>query len=108
VSEDVAPPRPGRDGIQRLLNGLALLLLLGGVAIYLYALWRMEGIARGETIQAAGGGLGASNVARWHELGQLSNVGLGMAATGVVAALAAALRHFLRNRRRIDEQADRS
>jgi hypothetical protein len=90
--------RVDRDRTQRLMNGVALLLVAAGVATYGYALRRMELIRGGETLAPASSVVGR-NLDQFWAIKDLSDVGLGMALAGVALAVAAAVRHARRTRR---------
>lgn len=92
-----------RDRAQRVLNTIALLLVAAGVALYLFALARMNRIAAGADAIGGSAATGTlANVDRWHALRQLSNVGIGVTLAGIATMLAATIRHSLRTRRLAD------
>ena len=99
--------RAGRDRTQRLMNGVALLLVAGGVATYGYALRRMELIRGGEALAPASSAVGR-NLDQFWAIKDLSDVGLAMALGGVVLAVVAAVRHARRTRRLANGQEDRT
>jgi hypothetical protein len=97
--------RVDRDRTQRLLNGIALLLVAAGVGIYGYALRRMELIRGGE---APGSSVVGGNLDQFWAIKDLSDVGLGVALGGVVLAVVAAVRHARRTRRLANGQENRT
>jgi len=98
-------PRAARDRTQRVLNGVALLLVAAGVGIYGYALRRMELIRGGEGLAPASSVVGR-NLDQFWAIKDLSDVGLAVAAAGVVLAVVAAVRHARRMRRLTNGQAN--
>ena len=98
-SSDRAVPRDGR---QRLLNGLALVLIVAGVISYAVALSRMERLAGGKdaiAIDAPSGTVPMVNMERWASLKRVSNIGLALAGVGVLVAIGATIRQAGRSRR---------
>jgi hypothetical protein len=99
--------RVDRDRTQRLLNGVALLLVAAGVAVYGYALRRMEVIRGGEAVAPPSKVVG-ENLDRFWAIKDLSDVGLGVALVGVVLAVVAAIRQARRTRRLANGQENRT
>jgi hypothetical protein len=76
----------------RLIDSAALLMLLGGVALFAFARQALTGIANGT--RATPIGMSAVAVADFHVA--QSKMGLWLIALGVMVGIAAAVRHKLR------------
>lgn len=91
-----------RDGRQRLLNGLALVLIVAGVITYALTLSRMERVAGGSnvmTTDTVSRAMQMVNLERWYVLKRRSNLGLALAGVGVLVAIGATIRQSGRSRR---------
>ena len=89
-----------RDGRQRLLNGLALLLVAAGVATYLVAWWRMSRVAEGQATLDLPAAVARQegNLDRYYALRALARIGIGVTLAGVATTVGAAIRHARRAR----------
>lgn len=109
MSESSGRPAPAQVGrLARLIDLAALVCLVAGVGMYVYAQQGMKALAAGRMRYAQlSGQEGGWNLTHWSNLLLTSRVGLGLASAGVVIGIAAFV-HHLRARKPIatDEQAD--
>jgi hypothetical protein len=92
----------------RLVDAAALLLIVGGAAVYLYAHYRMGELAAGRMTFDRMPKPGTNwNLAVWNDLVTTSRVGLGLAGAGIAVGLVSFVRHLLERRSAsTDAQAD--
>lgn len=83
----------------RMLDAAALLLIVSGAAVYLYAHYRMGELAAGRMPYSRMAKSGASwNITVWGNLVTTSRVGLGLAGAGVAVGIVSFARHLLEQR----------
>lgn len=110
MSDPAGRPAQQVGRVTRVLDTAALLLLVSGAALYVYAQYRTGRIAAGDmphgSLAGAGGGWNVEAVDR---LARLSRIAVGVASGGLLLGLAAFIRHtILRHPAPIHEQADDS
>lgn len=94
----------------RAIDAAALLLLVGGAAVYMYAEYRMGQLADGKIriVRSPRAG-GFDTVLVWEQLLTTSRVGLGLAIAGLVAGVGAFANHYRERRSALaHEQANDS
>lgn len=105
--EAVQAARPRR--VPRVIDAVAMLLIAGGVATYVYAQRGMSRLAGGRMRYSAETATQGWNIADWDTYDRLSRAGLGLAAAGVLLSIAALAWVTLRRPPVLpDEQADHS
>ena len=98
-----------RRRVPRVIDALALVLILGGVGVYFYAQQGMSRLAGGRMRFTAGEGTPGWNIADWGNYDRLSRAGLALAGAGIVLSIAALAWVTLRRPPALpDEQANRS
>ena len=82
-----APPRRRASGAQRLADGVALALIVGGVGLFFYARYRLQLLAANQITRVEGHWAVEQFMHYW----RLSSAGLWTAGAGLVLAVGLAL-----------------